>query len=385
MILLGFKIGIGIILFLFIINLIVYLNKPIPIPLQEHFTTTQDKLDDSTDINTSPPSPSAPPSPFRFLNPSTTQVFTTSSSTSSSISSSTSNNNYLSSMNSANMIARQITKDTSETKYYSSILTISDSEKQLFTNLIKLINDKLDVSTNADAQRCKNFINYNLTQYTIIAKSSEWLESGMPHTHNNIIFFPQQWFDEIANTTTRTNLIRLTDNGGTLAHEIIHILQRLHPSKFEKLYEKWGFIHATYIDNFVNIEQHNRENPDGRDIKWIWKQPNSRPPKFYWFGAVFRTDSPSRLSDVEYLIYPVYEIDAKNKQFKLMENGGSKLELSACNVHKTFFGITNNHYHPNEIVAEYFAIWFKNMCGLNSGIQSNAYLIFESWISSELL
>jgi hypothetical protein len=379
MILLGFKIGIGIILFLFIINLIVYLNKPKPtliLPqIQEDFTVLNEEQSSPSPSPASPasPSPSPSPSPFRFLNPTTTQVFTIS------------NNNYLSSMNSTNMIARQITKDTSETKYCSSILTISDSEKKSFTNFIKLINDKLDVSADANAQRCKNFINYNLTQYTIIAKSSSWLENGMPHTHENIIFFPQKWFDEIGNTTTRTNLMRITDNGGTLAHEIIHIIQRLHPTKFEKLYERWGFIHTTYIDNFVNIEQLNRENPDGRDIKWIWKQPNSRPPKFYWFGAVFKTDSPSRLSDVEYLIYPIYEIDSKNKQFKLMENGGSKLELSACNEHNVFFGITNNHYHPNEIVAEYFAIWFKNMCGLNGGIQSDAYLIFESWLLSELL
>ncbi len=377
MLLLGLKILIGLILFFLIIHLILYFNKEYTsahnTQIRENFTLQspiQSSLDEVSNHTTYP----LPQQTIRFLNPTAMNIFEFS-------------DDYLISMNSANINARQLTTAGLHNKYKSSILVISEDEKQSFNNFIQLINTKLDASKESNATRCKKFINYILIQKTIIAKSATWLESGMPHTHQNIIILSQQWFNEITNTTTLTNNTKILENGGTLSHEIIHILQRIYPEKFKKLYEKWGFIHASYIDNFSNIEDHNRINPDGRDIKWIWRTPSASQfvSTYYWFGALFRNESPTRLSDVEYVIYPVYEIDGKNKKFKLMENGSIHHQLSDSKEHKTYFNITNNHYHPNEIVAEYFSIWFKKMCGLHEGLNVEAYSLFESWILAELL
>lgn len=388
MLLLGFKILIGLILFFLAIHLILFFNKKYTaaynFQIQENFTSSETPTAKELDpTSTSSPQSSTPSTSVRFLNPSTTDIFESS-------------NEYLTTMNSTNINARQLSKDALHDKYKSSILVISDDEKQAFNNFIQLINQKLDTSTSTstsnnggNALRCKNFINYILVQKTIIAKSATWLESGMPHTHQNIIIFPQQWFNEIMNTSTRTNNTRILENGGTLSHEIVHILQRIYPEKFNKLYEKWGFIHASYIDNFTNIENHNRANPDGRDIKWIWRAPSQSRTQssstYYWFGALFRNAAPTRLSDVEYVIYPVYEIDKINKKFKLMENGSIHQQLSESKEHRDYFNLNNNHYHPNEIVAEYFSIWFKKMCGLHDGLNTDAYSICESWILTELL
>jgi hypothetical protein len=201
----------------------------------------------------------------------------------------------------------------------------------------------------------------------------------MPHTHHNIIILPSNWFYEIANTTTNTNNNKLSSNGGTLWHEIVHILQRWYPAKFNDLYNRWNFVKVKYLDNFKDIIARNRKNPDGLDIMWIWKYPLKRLA--YWFGALFKTTNPSSLTDVDYLVYEVYKI---NKVSYKIKETPPKL-ISSCEDHYKYFNLTVNHYHPNEIVAEYMSIWFKSICKLREAPTCEAFNIFVKWLDEELL
>jgi hypothetical protein len=374
MLLLGFKITFYIVLFIIIIKIIHYYNTPIYTAVEESFTIQQNQPNESSAETDHPlKKPNENLNSYRFLNKSDAAVIFA-------------DLKYLNSMNSSNISARHTSKNTINQQYIKSILEVTDVDKVAFNNLVDLMCLRLDVSPSSNAQRCKKFIKYILQHKTIIAKNSEWLESGMPHTHNNIIFFPQQWFNEIQNTSTRTNNTKLLENGATLCHEIIHIIQRIDTDKFNKLYERWGFINASYIDNFNSIVNLNRENPDGLNINWIWRSNTN----YYWFGAVFKNDQPNKLSDVNYSIYPVYEIDKNRKQYKISENNLIS-NISDFDEHRKYFKLTNNHYHPNEIVAEYFSIWYKQLINngngnsINNMSDSPGFIIFESWLLENVL
>lgn len=340
--------------------------------IHESFTSDTPKSTPSISTPSIPTPPIPTTNSYRFLNKAdAASLFT--------------NFKYLDSMNSCNLNARKTSKNTVNQQYINSILDILTSEKDAFNQLLNLMYIKLDASGDTNANRCKKFIKYMLENKIIIAKASEWLENGMPHTHKNVIFFQQQWFNEISNSATYTNYTKLQSNGATLCHEIMHIMQRIESSKFDKLYEAWGFCYASYIDNFNDIESRNRENPDGSNIKWIWL--TKQPVNYYWFGAIFKTQNPSRLSEIDYVVYQVYEIDKSRKQFKIMENNITR-NICDFSEHRNYFKLSNNHYHPNEIVAEYFSVWYKKLISvhdINNILDAPAYLIFESWLLSNIL
>jgi len=373
---LGFKIALCFIAFLILMNLIATIHNkyfipilkpykyqtilPIPSNLETFITTNLDNSNSSTNSNLNP----KPNLQLKFISASnTSQIFNS--------------NEYLIQMNSSNKIARQATI----LKYNSSIQDTTQEEKEATQNLISLIN--FQASTKP---KLKSFLNHCYNLITI-AKSQDWLENGMPHTHKQTVILPQSWFNEILNTTTRTNTQRISSNGGTLIHEITHILQRVYPDKFKNLYTKhWGFKNIEYIDNFENIKARNRANPDGMDVLWIWISPYNKLNQAFWIGAVFNSYNPKALNDVEYLAYPVYEI-IKDKHYKLGEQ--EPLPLQTFNEFQNFFNLTINNYHPNEIVAEYMNVWFHEELNLSYSQpetkQSDAYLRFKKWLETSFL
>jgi hypothetical protein len=361
------KIIVYTLLFIFIMTLI---NKWLnyikqPNPPQSQNTSSIESFENPPELQ-----PASQPSYTKFIN-SSTPLFNAS-------------NSYLSSMNSSNLRARHITLESQLQQYSSSLLEITDADKSAVNEFIGLIVEMLEMKGTNHATRCKNFMLHMLRKIRI-AKGNAWLESGMPHTHQDIIVFPAYWFNEIANTSTRTNQIKISENGGTLVHEIIHVLQRIYPAKFANLYKQWNFTNARYIDNFNEIQKLSRANPDGLDINWIWRTPaQSTISKYYWLGAIFKSPVPSSLTEVDYVAISVYDIGRGN--FKMTEE--APIPLGELAELRNFYGITNNHYHPNEIVAEYFSIWFNNTIGtVPNPTQGDkpAYRIFESWLDSDIL
>lgn len=58
-----------------------------------------------------------------------------------------------------------------------------------------------------------------------------------------------------------------------LAHEWVHLQQRLYPQIFADMYHRWGFRRApaTRLPSSYNLLR----NPDGERYEWIWKSPVS--------------------------------------------------------------------------------------------------------------
>ena len=108
------------------------------------------------------------------------------------------NNIYIDIMNSVNYTARHSNnKYDCVKKYMESLVSISKQEKLDVNSLLNLMVNKIKNT------KLQNFLLINI-QTSKIAKGNNWLEFNMPHTHSNIVIFPQYWFDNIKNLSDST-------------------------------------------------------------------------------------------------------------------------------------------------------------------------------------
>jgi len=111
------------------------------------------------------------------------------------------NSPYLNSMNKVNLTARKFKNiEDATTKYINnSLVTITDDDKEAFLWVIEKILEKVNTHTNV-YKFVKHYVfdDENKNKHkVIIAKSAEWLEYNMPHTHNNVIILTSDWFSDI--------------------------------------------------------------------------------------------------------------------------------------------------------------------------------------------
>jgi len=306
---------------------------------------------------------------------------------------------YLNNMNNVNVIARKFTSLEALKKKYiiSSLSTITEREKLAFIWFIEKILE-LTKKNKALHTFIYNYIyisnthnNTNNTNNTesknniIIAKNNSWLEYNMPHTHKNVIIFTSNWFANLVKKHSR-QLVEsaLIDEGSTFIHELTHIHQRYYLNNYIKhLYSKWGFINKVFVHNINDFINKNRRNPDGLDLNWLWKHENN----YIIFGAVYNSDKPSNLSDVSYILKKVIKTD--NNIFNISAINNNREVLIENEEFNEFFGIINNHYHPNEIVAQYMEYYLQtclnktfndNGNGNDLYMDNAAYIIFNDEI-----
>lgn len=239
---------------------------------------------------------------------------------------------YLSKMSQVNLKARKIDSYSQAVrKYKNAFQVIPSDEKSTVQKFIFQLMEKTSV-------KCPSMNKYlQLWMPKIkISKHQPWLEGGMPHTHNTTIVFNTNWF-----TSPRQN---------TFIHELTHIHQRQKPNDFEPLFRSWGFFYYKKgIFTIKGLEDKyllSRHNPDGMDLNWVWKTPKG---ELFWISAEFIKVDHLDLSDVEYLGYSLQQ-DQDGNCYYLNKN---PVRLSKHKEFNNYFQITNNHYHPNEISANY--------------------------------
>jgi hypothetical protein len=148
------------------------------------------------------------------------------------------------------------------------------------------------------------------------------------------------------------------------------------------LYYKWGFINIDIntIKGFENIISRNRLNPDAIDCNWLWKSPVDNNK--YWIGAVFNSITPDNLGDVSYVGIKIDMDNSGNHYY----NGTDSRNLNIWVDFQDYFGIKNNHYHPNEIIAEYMGYYFNNNHGIIGNLKNKkGYGVFINWYSDTII
>lgn len=273
------------------------------------------------------------------------------------------NDTYLSRFNQPNIQARGFdTRDKLIRTYNKCLIPITDSEKKYTWHEISKF-----VDTQIDAPR-KQYINSWLSKIQI-AKAAPWLEAGMPHTHDNCIIMRPDWFSDATQMST-------------FIHELTHVAQRMNPSLWYELYRKWGFIYASELSGMETYITRNRQNPDGMDNNWVWYSADDN--KYYWIGAVYNSVSPKSLMDVSYLAIPLTKTSRANT-FKYI--GSTPMQLSNLTQFQNQFNINENHYHPNEIAAQYSEYFFnaESISDHQMMMKYPGYAIFDSWMGKQIL
>jgi hypothetical protein len=243
--------------------------------------------------------------------------------------------------------------------YNKCLIPITDNEKKETWHRICAFVDML-----SDDQR-KQYINSCLSKIQI-AKGATWLESGMPHTHANCIIMRPDWFG--ANF-----------KGNTFIHELTHVNQRDDSIPWHKLYHTWSFIQATELSGLESYINLNRANPDGMSTEWVWHLDTD--DKYYWIAAVYKSVTPNTLTDVNYLAIPVIRTSRENT-FKY--TGSTPRQIATLTEFRDYFGIDENHYHPNEIAAQYAEYYFSGAGGNNIPDHMQkypGYVTFDTWLS----
>ena len=204
--------------------------------------------------------------------------------------------------------------------------------------------------------------------------NSRKLDWNFPYTLNNCIILPQQFIDrcilEAKDLKTslsqksnevwnlyRPQLSGMLNPATTIAHEIIHIIQRYPTTKqndlIENVYSEWKFkrlhsntirYHSTDARNFLTVT-----NPDGVNYTWavgIWSQNKTN-----WFAPLLIL--PSIEQNPTGILLPLtieYNGSLTAGNFMEIEQNGKYLEM---------FGEigVESLYHPNEIFATAVSEW----------------------------
>ena len=175
------------------------------------------------------------------------------------------------------------------------------------------------------------------------------LEFNYSHTMGNKIILSNKMYKKLLNyykNNDKTGFLK--DIGSEIIHESIHIKQRYELQKFIPLYEKWGFLMNCKIENFDNILKYKRQNPDAEDDDIIWNHNG----KYYFINVFFNNDDSTKR-----VAYPL-----KKKSGKIFYyDNDNPIQLSNFQDYNNYFGIKSNNYTPNEIYAEYYDNYYKEL------------------------
>jgi hypothetical protein len=267
---------------------------------------------------------------------------------------------YISTMTPANLYARGMQSHHELRAFYSSgaFLDITPEEEKRVRNVI------LEMLNNLNS---KNSAYYKYITYWLgkiqIAKASNKLESGMPHTLGNMIVMDSEWFKQPRMTT--------------LIHEMTHVHQRMVPFEFDEIYQQMRYkpYNISDIPGMNAVLLLNRNNPDGMNPNWLWKCPKTGI--HWWIGAVFPTSTPSSLTSVNCIALKL-ENDSTGNLYYLKQNPTPLRNLTEF---VEYFGNDNgNNYHPNEISAKFGEWYLEDILGASTGkhySQYEAYQIYK--------
>lgn len=161
------------------------------------------------------------------------------------------------------------------------------------------------------------------------------LEDGMPHTIHSAIVLPSWLVNTLCSRNTKqADYQRAIE---TLVHERIHVLQKLHRTRFDLLYQAWGFqrvdnVSLSLQDTVRQIHMHHatRTNPDTPQ-QWLLHNR--------WYLFVHLPRGASSMREVGY-----YLIDVKNNEKEWQP-------LRRVKSYNDYYGNESHCYHPDESCA----------------------------------
>lgn len=191
---------------------------------------------------------------------------------------------YVKNLTFSDLIARNLTshKDYMR-KAGTACADFTQSEKARLTSLAKAIDARLSAFDRG---------NLSKIPWAFAKTRGDILENGLPYTRGNIIFLP---------TPVLNDPERLP---GTLAHEKVHVYQRLYPRETQAYLRSMG-----YRPIKRKVDPLLRSNPD--EDQWVYAQDGQQ------VGHYYNSSRPKSLSDISGRSHP-FEVMARQveRQFQ---------------------------------------------------------------------
>ena len=271
-----------------------------------------------------------------------------------------SNKNYFEKFNKIDKKARNLSYNINEIQafYSNNIISFSFIEKKSIIWLIKNLRKRLNYP--------------KITQEWSFIKVNNTIENGYPHTRKNTIILSSNSIKNLVNSYYTNDLRNgLLTYGSLFIHEKIHVMQRQYPSIFDDLYlNYWKFTKASKIYNSKKYINKNRTNPDGMSLNWIFNNN-------IWLMCLYNSES---MSNVNYVGIYLNLLDEQKLIYEVPKNPKIVELLKIPEFRNFFISVNHNHYHPNELSAEIFSIYYLDKLNLDSYNQNDLSIVyFDKW------
>jgi hypothetical protein len=256
---------------------------------------------------------------------------------------------------------RPITGDTPQAqrteckaRYQAACEEFTEEERQALTTLLGRIHPAMQRTYPGFAKQGWSFIKVKPT-----------LEGGMPHTRGpHIIVSPPALgaMRQMANAGD----VGTAAAAGLLVHEQTHVIERLHPEWFTKLFtDVFGFRRAKRIDTDPWVAARQLVNPDGIDTLWVFpvKDEAHADAKPQWICPLVIFPDPETTT-LRRMSFVALELEPSDAEAPAPDTFKLKLDASGEPVHRSLPSVAayvrsirtrQNLYHPNEAAADLMA------------------------------
>jgi len=211
-------------------------------------------------------------------------------------------------------------------------------------------------------------------------------EGGMPFTRGHCIVMS----DAISMSLVATAQLPAGHNqADLLVHEQTHVLQRLHPAIFARLYTAvLGFIHMPQEPaRTADLIAHQMLNPDGISCVWAYPLTVNGHHVIIEPQVIVGSDAivPRMPDDFEIIALPLDAQDGAYHERLGTDGKAVMVALENIGPYVSAFAPCDENFHPNEICAVLFAqLVLNDVAGLPVSQDSPAMQLVRGWAATDL-
>lgn len=228
-------------------------------------------------------------------------------------------------------------------RYAAAVRDFSDQEAALLRDVIARLHPTLRAHYPLLAR----------TPWSII-KKADGLEAAAHFTRETHIVLSEGFLRRAVAMNNRVAPQQMLRRiGALLLHEQTHVLQRLHPKTFAKLYtDLWGFTRAEKIESIDWLRHRQVVNPDAVDLGWVYglKQDDGST-RWIWPRVILtKLDQPHMFRDMAFVAVELEKTDAGFRVKQNDDGSAAHVALNEVPAYTRKFPL-GGAYHPNEAAA----------------------------------
>ena len=234
-------------------------------------------------------------------------------------------------------------REEARARFASGLGEFAENEEAALTALVRELEGRLSPSFPLLFDQPWRFV-----------KLAPELCGGFPHTRGTCIVFSD---DVVARITT------MVEDGGAveaarrigplLVHEKLHVLQRLYPRRFARLYtDHWGFVEADIRpDPWIVARQ--ISNPDGLALPWLARVGEGEGARTYWMRTLI-DDEPALPQMGRDFVGVAFVVEERDGVFEVVHDGAGlpvQVAMDELPAYAARFPTARGLDHPHEIAA----------------------------------